>query len=231
MISHKHKFIFVHIPKCGGSSIELALLKNEGIKLADDKIELLTDKQKHEYSIGYIFEDTMAQHRKISQYEVCNDKYFTFTFSRNPWERVLSEYFYIRKNNGCRCDNSMTQNWPSELDFWPSELDFNDKFPTFNDFLKNDGIKCGWRGHISLQIDYVLNSNKNKGVDFIGKFENIQQDFNIICDKIGIPQLELPHKNATNHKHYTEYYDDETREIVAEKFAKDIEYFGYKFGK
>ena len=224
MISHKNKFIFVHIPKCGGSSIELALLKNEGIALADDNIELLTNKQRREYSIGYKFQDTMAQHRKISQYEVLNNKYFTFTFSRNPWGRLLSEYFYIKKNNGCRCNKSMMQNWPPELDF-------NGKFPTFNDFVKNDGIKCGWRGHNSLQIDYVLNSNKNKGIDFIGKIENLQEEFNIICDKIGIPKQQLPHKNKTKHKHYTEYYDDETKEIVAEKFRKDIEYFGYKFGE
>jgi hypothetical protein len=130
--------------------------------------------------------------------------YFKFGFVRNPWSRLVSAYHY-------------SVNW-YKLNNHPrcNSKKFNDFSTWMND---HNPYKYG------NQLRYV------RGCDFIGKTENLQQDFNIICDKIKIPQQQLPHRNATKHKHYTEYYDDETRQIVAEKYAKDIEYFNYEFGK
>ena len=214
MISHKHKFIFIHIPKCGGTSVEQTLLKNEGIP--EERILKwdLTHEEQQKFRLWYKYDNVDVQHRKIDQFKDVREKsYFTFTFVRNPWGRFLSEYFYIKKSNGCGCD------------------DFDKKFPTFKHFVKNNGIKCCNYAHDFPQIDFVLNANQNKLTNFVGRCEDMQYDFDYVCGKIGIPKIKLPHRNPTKHKHYTEYYDEETKQIVAKKYAKDIEYFGYEFGK
>ena len=96
----------------------------------------------------------------------------------------------------------------------------------FKEFLKQEAPCCFVPWHKHLMSDYLTCD-----VDFIIRFENLQEDFDIVCDKIGIPKKQLPHIHNAKHKHYTEYYDEETKQIVAEKYAKDIEYFGYEFGE
>ena len=135
------------------------------------------------------------------------DTYFKFAFVRNPFARAVSIATYWNAWSSCRGGPVF-----KFKDFFVGQLP--EKVNSIH-FLSKYG----------LQYDFT------KGCDFIGKVENIQEDFNIICDKIGIPRQELPHKNKSKHKSYTEYYDDETKSIVAEKYAKDIEYFGYKFGE
>jgi hypothetical protein len=71
----------------------------------------------------------------------------------------------------------------------------------------------------------------NRVIDFVGRFENLQNDFDAVCDTIGVPRQQLLNSNHIQRKRYTEYYDEETREIVAKHHARDIEYFGYKFGE
>ena len=200
MINHKHKFIFIHIPKTGGTSIEKLFHAN-----ADEK-------------------DVANKHAKLSEIQNAQN-YFCFSFVRNPWDLTVSMYKYLWTSS---------YSWPirwranhkefSKLTFsnWVNHEFFQSPTIRSADIASNRGID-------KFQCDWI--KSKNKSIDFVGRFENLQEDFNTVCDKIGIPRQKLPHTNKTDRKHYTEYYDDETREIVAEKYTKDIESFGYKFGE
>ena len=67
-------------------------------------------------------------------------------------------------------------------------------------------------------------------MDFVGRYERLQEDFDEACRRIGIPPRKLPEKRkAKDRGAYREYYDDETAEMVARHFRRDIEEFGYRF--
>ena len=195
MISIKHKYIYYHVTKCGGTTIENLLLKLEGIQQKIPYTKLNHHIRK-KFNIGYGNQHSLPEFYQ----DTLKKQYFSFTFIRNPYDRCLSEFFYLKKIKREEILNM-----------------------TFSEYVKNqDSINDKFHG-LSLHL-------YTEDCDFIGRCENFQEDFSTVCDKIGIPQQQLPHKNKSKHKHYTEYYDDETRQIVAEKFAKDIEYFGYEFG-
>jgi hypothetical protein len=209
MINHIHKFIFIHVPKCAGTAIEEKLFAGVDKCIhpkSDDQI-----RNAREYLFGLDNPPTRwLQHLKYNEIVNCEyvgtdiKDYFKFAIVRNPWSKKVSEYFW---------------------NFKQEKIDI-----PFKKFVKME-----WKPHESYchgdpQYSFTHDSSGNNKMDFIGRVENLQEDFNTICDKIGIPQQQLSHKNKSKHVHYTKYYDDETRQIVAEKYAKDIEYFGYEFG-
>ena len=197
MIIHKNKCVFVHIPKTAGTSICSFFISNGAYQ--------------HD---GHYYQT----HETIKELEITNsdemDKYFIFSFVRNPFERLVS--YYNSKIN---------------TKYFPKEISFKEMC---RKIYKNERKRIRDRNflrHTRGCYDYLKNENGEININFVGKFENLQNDFRIICNKIGIPYQKVPHKNKTNHKHYTKYYDEETKQIVAEKYAKDIEYFGYEFGE
>ena len=78
------------------------------------------------------------------------------------------------------------------------------------------------------QVEWLKDDEGKVAIDFIGKFESINEDFEQIKSAIGL-EAELPHLNASKRVGYQSYYDDETRQIVADWFREDIELFGYRF--
>lgn len=208
MVSDQYKFIFIQIPKTGCTSVGSVLKNNaNGISYNGASAPKKSIYFKH---------ITYREIQKQLSRETLG-KYFKFTFVRNPWDWLVSNYFYCRgvhypyyyRVKGSR-KKLRTESMP---------LNFNEWVKWYVEKLHG------------TQFEMIANLTEDCELDFIGKFENIHNDFNIICNKIGIPSQKLPHKNKTKHTHYTEYYDDETRQIVVEKYAKDIEYFGYEYGK
>ena len=142
------------------------------------------------------------------------DTIFTFGVVRNPWERLASWFTFAGQG---------------EFEDWLVKriLYGHNDIPSIGlTFKPTVGWARQWYNLGKPQADWL-----GDNINLTLRYENLQEDFNIICDKIGIPCQKLPHKNKSKHKHYTEYYDGETKSIVAEKFAKDIEYFGYEFGQ
>lgn len=197
MISDSHQFIFIHIPKCGGTSVEKSLLDLEGVNCDwSHPFPLMTLSDRDQSK--YILSRNSQQHQPLNNFcEDLQEVYFTFTFCRNPWSRALSTYFYHKKLNIINQSLSLKQ------------------------FILNQRANPY---HLNPQISFI-----NKNIDFIGSFERLQEDFDLVCDKLNISRRTLPHTNKSTATDYKDYYDNETREIIAQKYATDIEYFGYEF--
>jgi hypothetical protein len=137
---------------------------------------------------------------------------YTIAFVRNPWDRMVSYYRY-------RVKTPQKGTHKIEIDFkeWIIKV-FQDRDPRYYDYPKM----------FMPQVDWLKDEFGDIEIDFIGRFETIEKDFKELCKELDV-QLELPHLNKTKQVPYQKYYDEETRQIVAEYFAEDIETFGYSF--
>ena len=138
---------------------------------------------------------------------------YKFTLVRNPWDKVVSHYQYRRKRNKTEV---ATRN--VSFSEWVKKTYGPDKDPFFYNNPKA----------FQPQVEWLKDDQGRIAIDFIGKFESINDDFDQIKSIIGI-EAELPHLNASKRAGYQSYYDDETRQIVARWFHEDIEAFGYSF--
>jgi len=147
--------------------------------------------------------------------------YFKFVFVRNPWDRLVSWY-------------NMHKKLGPHNDFAKYLMEGSNNI---SDFLKKTNVitdypKKGFPVRKSItynQLDYVSDDNGNILVDFIGKFENLNEDVLTVGKNIGMPNMVLPVVNKLRKDDYRTYYTDKDIEIVAEMYKKDIEYFGYTF--
>lgn len=188
--------IFIHIPKTAGISISNSL-----------------------------FGRHTGNHARIKEYKIIFNKkefnsFFKFTFVRNPWDRLLSAFIYL-KNGGRNKEDYL---W-AEKHLSP--------YRSFNDFVLQWVNKRNIDKGIHFMPQYkFLTTLKNfkPEVDFIGLFENIHNDYEYVRNMLHMDR-KLIFENKTEGKigDYRSYYTDKIIEIVFNVYNEDIMFFGYDF--
>lgn len=223
IISHRKKFIWIHLPKCAGTSIRELLQSNPLFQ--PDILPMWHSKRPINWEEEYPKVDTnLWTHSSASDIKKYLDErghrwddYFKFVFIRNPWERAVSAYEYHRQ---------IMSKDKQKTDFNIKGVEIALNQPPRNFIMRNMG---SWRPD-----NYIFDKDGKLMVDFVGKVEDIEQDFQKVVKKIlpyaSITQWRLPHKNTTTkNKSYRDYYDDESIEYIRNRDAKIIELGQYEF--
>jgi hypothetical protein len=219
LLSHKKKFVFLHIFKTGGTSVTRMLLPYSRLRdraaygqgRAKQAVELfnrVTGLQQNgmRHITGY--------HKFAKAIDVKNklgdnlyDEFFSFCFVRNPFDRMVSIYFHLK-----RLPNHPFHHQAVSLEF-----------AAF--------IEWSLEEQPEKYIDWMVDESGANIVDFVGRLECFDQDVAIIKQRLDLPAVKTLHENSnpSRVKDYRSVYDDNTREIVQSYFAEDLSAFGYDF--
>lgn len=256
IISHSYKFIFIKSLKTAGTSIEAALSGHCG---GNDVVVPINDYAYNRDEKGQFIHRGMNAdeiYRKIGQHvdaaaiktreplEVWNS-YFKFSITRNPWDRALSYFFWDKRNDpslkprkrfwhhlGVPFDEfSIVREQFTRFVREKVLVQTND--PRFFVIDDKNRYRVPAEGYLENNDRFYFLDDQ-LCVDFVIRYEHLEDDYNEVCRRIGIPVTGLPHLKTGIRKQrrpYTDYYTSETREIVANLHANDLRQFGYRFGE
>jgi len=188
--SNANRAIFIHIPKTAGSSIAQAL-------------------SIHSRHVPYIEYERVNRHKF--------QRFFKFAFVRNPWDRLVSTYFFL-KSGGV---NEMDRRFAAE------ELTGYDSFAAFVEGWLSEKNIWSWV-HFKPQHYFICDAALRVRMDFVGQTENIAADFRTLCERLGMA-ADLKWINRGAYNPYGDYYTDALRDRVATVYDDDIKIFGYRF--
>ena len=207
ILSTSKSFLFLHIYKVAGTSIRRGLLRYacKGIVLGQTANNLL-----QKLRMPVLKSPLYQYHPRLRDVRAALgqakfDQLFKFTFVRNPWDWQVSLYHYALQSPRHPQHKLMKS---------------MSGFDEYLDWRVSEDLK--------LQSDFVCDEDGNLLVDYLGHFENLNDDLRNACSKVGIP-CNLPFLNQSQRLHYTKYYSNWGRALVEEAFARDIEQFGYRF--
>lgn len=232
IISHRHGFIFLKTSKTAGTSVEIALSRfcgsediitpvspedeekrqamgglgpqnHHGPTFRHSPKQLwkkLTKNKPLEYFYNHI--PARSIKRQVSA-DVWNN-YLKFCIARNPWDRVISQYYWRQRHLSA------------------------DQMPPLSDFLESRDIRSLQRKGYGL---YTINNQV--AVDHVCRYEHLERDLEKVRQHLGLPEpLQLPRAKSgvrKDKRHYSEVLGDAERERIAERFKNEIRLMGYEF--
>ena len=193
-LNKNDKIIYIHIPKCAGSSIE--------------RVSWLG-------GAGHV----TYKHLQ-SKYNMKD--YFVFTSIRNPLDRLVSAYFHFVQYPLKTNESENDQNCYRYIKEHYSKFE-NKKLKGFPEFIMNFPEKfLTTINHFRPQRYFLENSKGNVQLDYVMKLDTLQNDFNIICDKLGKDREELRHAKKSEHLKYLDYYDNDLVDIAMHYYEEDF---------
>lgn len=207
IISHRHRFVFFAVPKTGTHAIRQALAPH----LGPDDWEQQDLFERKRLPIPRL---AQLRHGHISVQQLQPllpreqwDGYFKFAFVRNPYDRFVSTCFFLRRNAP-----GMEQHATA--------------------FMKQAIVTPRFRQRILVRPQGTLLKNEAGSValDYVGRFETLQQSCDEAFARIGLPVAQLAKRNVSKHGDYSGYYDEPLRRAVADFYQDDFALFGYETG-
>tara|TARA_A100001015_G_scaffold74947_1_gene83181 strand:+ start:1094 stop:2683 length:1590 start_codon:yes stop_codon:yes gene_type:complete len=233
IISHKHKFIFVRPRKTAGTTMQNVLSKICG---EDDIITSGYDEGNRNIDKS-CWDGHPHPHlwdiKNLVGNDIWND-YYKFTFVRNPFDITVSRFFWNIIGKGQKGYDTTKEDFKRWFKEYTSTNIFHDaKYYSVNlayPFLVD--MNCMSQNNTPIYPSGKLNRAIN--LDFVGRYENLQSDFNFVCDTLGLENLKLKDENTKtktrkNKINYKEWYDEKMVEVMYSCFEKDFDLLGYEF--
>ena len=224
MISHQYQFIFVHIPKCAGSSIEWMYGHTDGAALVEEQdhrsIRMLQSpvpfpralmSSENVFHLALRLRHRIVKHRNPNNTLAVTGEqyrsYFKFTIVRNPWARAYSWYKNCLRNPIHRARMMIADD------------------TTLREFLQ----KFVGHGALRPQLSWLTDFDGQLPLDYIARFESLDSDFENIRKTLNTTSIRLPHKLQGSGDDYRQQFDNDSIALVRDVYRKEIELFGYEF--
>lgn len=155
---------------------------------------------------------------------------YAFSFVRNPWDRLVSCYrdkIVGEVKDFTGFSDAGIAHCLARFDVFSTNMSFEAFVYAVASVPDAHADE-----HFRSQHIYLTNVWGDLAVDFVGRYENLETDFQYVAERIGFPStISLPRVQANPQSvNYADYYTATTRDVVATRFAKDIDLFAYQFG-